>query len=31
MFIEEEYNEDSVYEDSPLEQVEHHTVTNGND
>jgi len=30
MFIEEEYNEDSVFEDSP-NQIEDHPATNGND
>ena len=29
MFIEEEYNEESVLEDSPIE--DHHPITNGND
>jgi hypothetical protein len=31
MFIEEEYNEDSAYGDSPSPFEDHHPVTNGND
>jgi hypothetical protein len=30
MFIEEEYNEDSAYGDSPSPMMDHHPVTNGN-